>query len=71
MVRGPFRHLSHDHVFEPVGDGTRMIDRFEVSSRIAWFDRLVLVPHLRRFLERRNDFVRRLAESGDWQRYLD
>jgi ligand-binding SRPBCC domain-containing protein len=69
MTDGPLRHMRHDHRFEPVGDGTLMHDSFEVSM-LPLFDPFVLLPHLRRFLRRRNETIKRVAESNEWQRYL-
>jgi ligand-binding SRPBCC domain-containing protein len=64
QVRGPFRRFVHDHLFEPAGGGTRMRDVLEFASGLPLFDRLVLAPHLRRFLLRRNELIRRTAEAG-------
>jgi len=63
QVRGPFRRLVHDHVFEPASGGTRMRDVFEFASGFPLLDRLVLAPYLRRFLQRRNELIRRTAEG--------
>jgi ligand-binding SRPBCC domain-containing protein len=63
MVRGPFRRFVHDHDFELVDGGTRMVDRLEFSTLAPPFDRLVLVPYLRRLLLRRNETIRRHAEA--------
>ena len=54
--------MVHDHVFEPADGGTRMRDVFEFASGFALLDWLVLAPHLRRFLLRRNELIRRTAE---------
>ena len=62
QIRGPFRRMVHDHVFEPADGGTRMRDVFEFASGFALLDWLVLAPHLRRFLLRRNELIRRTAE---------
>jgi ligand-binding SRPBCC domain-containing protein len=66
MVRGAFRRLSHDHFFEAMTSGTRMIDVVEFSAPWGMFgsvaERLVLTSYLRRFLERRAEVLRRLAE---------
>jgi ligand-binding SRPBCC domain-containing protein len=70
MVRGPFRRMQHEHVFEPVEGGTRMLDRFEFATALPPLDGLVLVPHLRRLLLERNALIKRAAESDDWRRYL-
>lgn len=69
MTKGPFRHMRHDHRFERRGAGTQMSDTFEVGM-FPLFDSLVLLPHLRRFLETRNETIKRIAEGDDWRRYL-
>jgi ligand-binding SRPBCC domain-containing protein len=70
MVRGPLRRLAHDHSFEPVEHGTRMLDVFDFSSGLPPLDAIVLVPHFRRFLIRRNELIRTLAETDGWRDYL-
>jgi ligand-binding SRPBCC domain-containing protein len=70
LVRGPLRKLVHDHFFEPVGQDTEMRDVFEFESALWLVDSLVLAPHFRRLLLRRNETIKRLAESDDWRRVL-
>jgi ligand-binding SRPBCC domain-containing protein len=76
MIRGAFARFAHDHEF--VSDGpksTTMIDRLEFAAP-GWLlgpvvDRMVLAGYLRRFLDARNDLIKRVAESNDeWTRYL-
>ena len=65
QIRGPFRTLHHEHIFEALGaDRTRMIDRMTISAPLA---AMLLAPYLRRLLKRRGAHVKRLAEgrSGD------
>ena len=75
MIAGAFKRMVHDHDFAEHPAGTVMRDRFEFESplgllgRIA--DRLALTSYLRRFLIRRNDALRRLAESTGWRPYLE
>jgi ligand-binding SRPBCC domain-containing protein len=64
QVRGPFRRFVHDHLFEPSDGGTRMRDVMEFASGSPLLDRLVLAAHLRRFLRRRNELIKRTAEAG-------
>jgi ligand-binding SRPBCC domain-containing protein len=64
QVRGPFRRFVHDHLFEPADGGTCMRDVLKFTSGFPLLDRLVLAPHLRRFLRRRNELIRRTAEGG-------
>ena len=74
MLEGAFAHMIHDHFFEPAATGTLMIDRFNfkaplgILGRLA--ERLFLTRYMRRFLERRNILLKRIAESGEWEKYL-
>jgi ligand-binding SRPBCC domain-containing protein len=70
MVSGPFRSMRHDHWFDECGTGTRMRDVFEFRTIAPPLDRLLLAPHLRRFLIARNDVIRRAAQGDEWRRYL-
>ncbi|MFG2109756.1 SRPBCC family protein [Micromonospora chersina] len=72
QVRGPFRALRHEHVFDDLGDGrTRMTDRMTVSAPLgllgALVTRVLLAPYLRRLLKQRSAHVKRLAEAWDDQ----
>jgi ligand-binding SRPBCC domain-containing protein len=75
MVRGPFAHFEHEHRFEVDGEATLMRDVLDVRS--PWgplgsiVDRVIVVRHLRGFLEERNRVIKGVAESADqWQRYI-
>jgi ligand-binding SRPBCC domain-containing protein len=75
MVRGAFASLEHDHFFTSRGDNeTLMVDvmRFAVPlGPVGWVvGRLVLTPYLRRFLVRRNQALKHLAESNAWREVL-
>jgi ligand-binding SRPBCC domain-containing protein len=70
LVRGPLRKLAHDHFFDPVGQDTEMRDVFVFESALGLVDSFVLTPHFRRLLLRRNETIKRLAESDDWRRVL-
>lgn len=74
MVSGAFSSMSHIHRFTEKGSGTLMTDEFcftaplGILGRIA--ERLLLVPYMRRFLDRRNQVLKRLAESSEWENYV-
>jgi len=74
MISGAFKRMVHDHQFADHPTGTLMSDRFEFQSPLGFLGRLVdgifLAAYLRRFLVRRNEILRRLAESEEWRRYL-
>jgi ligand-binding SRPBCC domain-containing protein len=74
MVEGMFEHFTHEHHFAVMDDGTRMRD--EVRFSAPWgvlgqaAEKLVLRRHLIQLLKRRNAVIKRVAESGEWQRFL-
>ncbi|HVT11562.1 MAG TPA: SRPBCC family protein [Fimbriimonadaceae bacterium] len=68
MQRGAFKSLRHIHRFEAEDGGTRMIDILEFQSP-GWifgaiFDALFLAGYMRRFLVRRGEELRVIAERG-------
>ena len=67
MTRGAFRFLQHDHHFVPHAGGTQMVDVLRFSAPlgpIGWVvERVVLGPHLRRFLIRRGAALKQMAEA--------
>ena len=72
QVRGPFRVMRHEHLFEdcsaPGVAGTRMVDRMSLELPGGALGRLavagIAAPYLRRLLRRRGDHIRGIAESG-------
>ena len=44
----------------------------EDCDALGWLaEKLVLRAYFTRFLRHRNAIIRRIAESGEWQRYVD
>ena len=74
MVAGAFKSMKHDHEFIAQPPGTLMKDHFEFESPFGMigrlFDWLFLLGYMRRFLVRRNQVLKELAESEDWKKYL-
>ena len=74
MVKGAFRRLDHDHIFEAQGDLTIMKDVFDFTSPLGIFGRvadvLFLESYMRRFIIERNDVIKKTAEGTDWKLYL-
>lgn len=67
MVRGAFKRFRHTHEFVTVEQGTLMVDTFDYTSpfgglgRLA--DHLFLAKYMTRFLENRNNYVKKIAEE--------
>jgi ligand-binding SRPBCC domain-containing protein len=74
MVSGAFRSFRHKHFFKPDVNGTTMEDHLEFAAPVPLLGRivevLVLENYLRHFLRERNAFVKQIAESGEWRKYL-
>lgn len=66
QVRGPFARFRHEHRFEAVGDGTRMVDRIVFDAPFGplgrLVERLVLGRYLHRLIVVRNAHLRAVLE---------
>ncbi|MEC0240363.1 SRPBCC family protein [Paenibacillus dokdonensis] len=67
MLKGAFKSLRHEHIFEEVNQKTLMKDKliFEAPfGIIGWItERLILKKYMRSFLEHRNNQLKLMAES--------
>jgi hypothetical protein len=74
MVRGIFRFMQPDHLFRSVKPGiTEMTDRFCIAAPVPLLGPIAEAIFLRRYmlsLLRERNAVKQMAESSDWQRYL-
>lgn len=66
QVAGPFGAFRHEHLFEPAGGGTRMVDRLRLASPVAGFvvEPVLLVPYVRHLIRVRNRFLLRSLLAG-------
>lgn len=66
MESGAFKSFRHEHVFEPSGDSTLMVDVFDYESPLGPLGKVADVVFLRRYmtalLETRNRHIKALAE---------
>lgn len=74
MINGIFRSIQHDHFFRQVGLSTMMKDEFHFESP-GWifgmlFNHLIVTKYLRSLLMKRNEMIKRVAESDDWKKIL-
>ena len=74
MTAGLFKSFEHDHRFQEQDGATVMQDELRFSAPFGVLglmaERLVLRNHLIRFLRERNKFVKQVAESEMWRKYL-
>jgi ligand-binding SRPBCC domain-containing protein len=69
QVRGPFRSFHHEHLFEPVAEGTRMRDRIRFDAPLGPVGRMVewavLGRYLRALIVERNGYIASEAQRRD------
>lgn len=74
MLEGAFKSIRHQHLFEEEHGKTIMKDVFVFESPFGIYGRLfnflVLTNYMRRFLQKRNQTIKKIAESEEWRRYL-
>lgn len=60
QVSGPFARFRHEHLFVPIGDGTRMTDVVSFTAPLGLLGRIAetaLGPYLRRLIVRRGSYL--------------
>ncbi|MEJ0056388.1 MAG: SRPBCC family protein [Bacteroidota bacterium] len=74
QVKGAFRFIVHDHIFETNGDAVIMKDVFKFRSPFGLlgqiFDKIILTAYLTKLLNDRNSIIKEYAESSEWQAVL-
>jgi ligand-binding SRPBCC domain-containing protein len=74
MLKGIFKSIRHQHLFEEEGCKTIMKDIFEFESPYGILgiiaNKLILVNYLTMFLKERNLMIKSVAESENWKAYL-
>lgn len=74
MLKGPFKKLHHQHRFTQTNGQTIMTDIFELQAPLGILgklaERLFLVSYMKRFLIIRNRYLKQVAESDAWKKYL-
>ncbi len=74
MITGAFSTMEHQHIFEKIGTGTKMIDIFEFTSPLGIFGKLANILFLKNymttFLKNKNKELKNVAESNAWKQIL-
>ena len=74
MGRGRFKRFQYDHYLIEIEGHTLLNDKLRFTLPYGWpgklVARFVLVPYICRLLRRRMQLLKRVAESGEWRRYL-
>jgi ligand-binding SRPBCC domain-containing protein len=62
---GPYRWWRHEHRFEVVRGGTRVIDRVDYAPRVRWLSGALVRRDLRRIFAYRSEVLRRIFQEFD------
>ena len=76
MIRGIFRSMQADHLFRTTATGqTEMRDDFRIAAPLPLLgliaEKLFLGRYMLALLRERNAVIKRVAESPEWQQYLE
>ena len=66
MIKGPFKSMVHEHIFEQQGDFTLMIDHFYFESPLGILgdlvNKIVLTKYMLALIKNRNQVIKQHAE---------
>jgi ligand-binding SRPBCC domain-containing protein len=75
MVKGTFKSIRHIHNFKHDSGKTIMTDAFQYEVPFgfagALFSRLILKNYMIRFLIKRNEMIKEIAESDQWKQFVN
>lgn len=75
QLKGVFKSMHHEHIFEPCAGKVILKDIFEFQSPLAilgqLFNKLVLTNYLKKLLIDRNRVIKTYAETDKWKLVLN
>ena len=74
QVKGIFKIIKHDHLFEQKKNYVLMKDKFYYEAPFGWagkiFNKIILTKYLKKLLEERNKIIKKFAEGEKWREVL-
>lgn len=75
QIKGLFKTMIHEHIFEQAGNKVVMLDTFEFHSPFGIFGKLFntffLTNYFKKLLYERNQIIKEYAESAKWKVVLN
>jgi ligand-binding SRPBCC domain-containing protein len=75
MIEGDFKAFKHDHYFVSSDGGTLMNDVIQFKSPYQligkFFNRIYLTSYLKNLVVKRNECIKKFAETGQWETILN
>jgi ligand-binding SRPBCC domain-containing protein len=74
MQKGAFKKFYHQHHFKQEGDNCIMTDELELIAPLGILGKIAMSiavkKHIEQLLLKRNEFIKKVAEGEDWEKYL-
>ena len=75
MLKGAFKKLHHQNLFEWTGNETIMTDMFYFEAPFGilgeLFSKFILKNYMKGFLIKRNETIKEVAETSKWKSLLN
>ncbi len=75
MIKGEFKKMHHQHLFEWKETATIMTDIFVFEAPFGivgqFFSKIFLKKYMKRFLIKRNNTIKNVAEGSKWKEFLN
>jgi len=75
MVKGAFKKMHHQHLFERKENETVMTDIFVVEAPFGilgrLFTKVILKEYMKGFLIKRNNTIKQIAEGNEWKKIIE
>lgn len=68
QIAGPYRWWHHEHLFDEVPGGTRVVDRVEYVPRVRWLTGAIVRRELKAIFDYRQATIRQLFQRGEPRR---
>ena len=74
MQKGVFKKFHHQHHFKQEGEFCIMTDELELEAPLGILGKIAMSlavrNHIQDLLLKRNEFIKNIAEEGEWKKYL-
>jgi ligand-binding SRPBCC domain-containing protein len=74
MMKGAFKRIRHQHIFKEQDKTTLMTDILDFDAPMGIpgkiFSALFLKGYMKRLLIKRNETIKKIAESNEWEKFI-
>ncbi len=74
MQKGAFKRFHHQHIYKTEGSDCIMTDELDFEAPLGILGKIAMTlavkNHIKKLLLTRNEFIKSVAESDEWKKYL-